>query len=170
MFLSAISFAQENEKLQWEENRPLTWNDFKASPKKSVAYEASTNSGILFSWNYSTESGEPVLEFEIITNFYPNSSWVKDVEETEYLLAHEQLHFDISELHARKLRKAIDEYKLGRNIRKDLNQLYEQVEQERVRMQNRFDAETSHSRNKEAEARWRKFVSEELQRFRKYKD
>lgn len=167
---SGISFAQEKEKIEWLANGPLTWNDFKAAPKNSVPYEANTNSGITFSWSYSTESGKPVLEYEVFSFFYPQSSWVKEVEETQYLLRHEQLHFDITELHARKLRKAIDQYKMGSNIKKELNQLYEKIERERVKMQNRFDAETNHSRNKEAEAKWRKFVLEELQRFNRYKD
>lgn len=170
LLLTAFAFAQEKEKLEWNENRPLTWNDFKAEPKESVPYEANTNTGILFSWNYSTESGEPVLKYEVLSNFYPESSWVKNVEETNYLLGHEQLHFDITELNARKLRKAIDEYKPGRNIRKELNQLYEQIEQERVKMQNRFDVETNHSQNKEAEAKWRKFVLEEIKDLEEYID
>lgn len=170
LFFTGISNGQEKEKLPWEENRPLTWNDFKAIPKKSVPYEANTNSGILFSWNYSTETGKPVLEYEIVSNFYPASSWVKEVKESKHLLGHEQVHFDITELHARKLRKAIDDYEMGRNIRKELNQLYEQIERERVKMQNSFDLETNHSRNKDAEAKWRKFISEELIRLKNYKD
>lgn len=170
LFLTGISNGQEKEKLQWKENRPLTWKNFKARPKKTVPYEANTNTGISFSWKYSTESGFPVLEYEIVSNFYPESSWVKNVEESEYLLGHEQVHFDITELHARKLRQAIDNYKMGKNIKQELNRLYENIERERVIMQNSFDLETNHSRNKDAEAKWRKFVSEELRRWKKYKD
>ena len=82
----------------------------------------------------------------------------------EYLLAHEQLHFDISELHARKLRKALNEYEIGRSIRQDLKSLYNRIESERVSMQNRFDKETSHSENREEEMRWRKFVAARIRK------
>lgn len=164
------SFAQKHEKIEWEEGQKLSWADFKGIPKKELAYEANTNSGISFSWNYSTESGKPVLKYEVVTNFFPQLSWVKEDEKDNYLLGHEQLHFDISELHARKLRKAIDEYKAGRNIRRDLNRLYERIEKERVAMQNEFDAETNHSTNKEAEIRWRRFVKKELNRLGAYRD
>ena len=35
-------------------------------------------------------------------------------------------------------------------------------------MQNRFDKETSHSENKEAELRWRKFVASKLAEYEDY--
>lgn len=146
----------------------LTWEDFKAQPDKSNSYSANTNSGISYSWNYSTASGKPVLEHEVFTNFYPNLSWVKQIQDEEYLLAHEQLHFDISELHARKLRKALDGYEIGRNIRLDLKRIYKRIEAERDSMQNQFDKETSHSENKSAEMRWRKFVGDELESLKDY--
>lgn len=171
-FILAVdsSFSQQQEKIEWMEGQKLTWADFKGTPKQGVAYEANTNSGISFSWNYSTESGQPVLKYEVVTNFFPQLSWVKEQEEDEYLLGHEQLHFDISELHARKLRKAIDEYEPGKNIRRDLNRLYESIEKDRVAMQNLVDAETIHSTNKEAEAVWRKLVKKELAKLRAYRD
>lgn len=169
LFAADNSFSQEHEKIEWKQRQKLTWDDFKGTPKKAVAYEANTNSGISFSWNYSTESGQPVLKYEVVTNFFPQLSWVKDNEKDLYLLGHEQLHFDISELHARKLRKAIDEYEPGRNIRRDLNRLYEKIEKDRVAMQNLFDVETNHSTDKEAETQWRIFVKEELDRLSGYR-
>ena len=121
-----------------------------------------------YSWNYSTSSGKPELAHEVKSNFYPDLSWVKEVNNPAYLLAHEQLHFDITELHARKLRKRLAEYEIGRRIRQDLKKLYNSTEAERVAMQNRFDEETSHSENKEAESRWRKFVAFQLADYEDY--
>ena len=105
LFFSITFSQEEQEKIKWQANRHLTWNDFKAAPDTTLSYSANTNSGISYSWNYSTATGVPVLEHEVFTNFYPNRSWVQDdIHDEEYLLGHEQLHFDISELHARKLR------------------------------------------------------------------
>lgn len=164
-----ISFSQEKEeKLNWQEDRPLTWEDFKAIPDNTESYSANTNSGMSYSWNYSTASGQPVLEFEVFSNFYPGLSWVKQIENEDYLLAHEQLHFDISELHARKLRKALDEYEIGRSIRQDLKRIYNSIDAERSAMQNQFDRETSHSENRKAEMQWREFVKKELAKLQNY--
>ena len=166
LFLSAIGFSQE--KIEWREERPLSWNDFKAEADSEISYTANTNSGISYSWNYSTATGEPILEHEVHAFFYPEKSWVKTAEMEDYLLAHEQLHFDISELHARKLRKAIENYEIGRTIRQDLKRIYNQIEKERLNMQNLFDEDTSHSENKEAEMKWRRFVQEELKKLSRY--
>ena len=168
LVFSVIGFTQEKqEKIQWQEGS-LSWQDFKAKPDHSNSYSANTNSGMSYSWNYSTASGEPVLNYEIAANFYPNLSWVKEVQNKVYLLAHEQLHFDISELHARKLRKALEDYEIGRTIRQDLKRIYNRIESDRVAMQNQFDKETSHSENSSAEMRWRQFVADELKELEKY--
>lgn len=166
---SLNSFSQERkEKIRWQEDRPLSWEDFKAEPDDSTSYSANTNSGITYNWDYSTATGRPVLNHEVSSNFYPKLSWVKDVEDKEYLLAHEQLHFDISELHARKLRKALAEYEIGRNIRLDLKRIYNKIETERSLMQKQFDKQTQHSENRKAEMRWRELVAKELEKLKKY--
>lgn len=169
LFSSIFFFGQnKNEKIRWSTERPLTWEDFRATPEESNRWSANTNSGISYSWSYSTASGEPVLIHEVFSNFYPNHSWVKKVRDKEYLLAHEQLHFDISEIHARKLRKALSNYEASESIKKDLKKIYKNVEAERVAMQKKFDAETAHSEDRQAEYRWRKFVALKLKELAAY--
>ena len=165
MLLLFNLYSQNNEeKIKWQKQSPLSWDDFRAEPDTTNSYSANTNSGIGYSGNYSTSSGKPILQFEVFSSFYPEKSWVKDISDEEYLLAHEQLHFDISELHARKLRKALKNYEIGRTIRQDLEKIYNRVESERVSMQNKFDRETSHSENKTAEMKWRNFIQLELKK------
>lgn len=159
-----LNAQDSQQKIHWEKNRPLSIADFKANPPENLDYEANTNSGISYSWTYATNTGEQVLNYDVKSNFYPNLSWMRDVEEEAYLLAHEQLHFDISELHARKLRKLLSEYVIGRTVRRDLKYLYTTVEKQRIAMQEKFDKETDHSQIKEQEFRWRKYLLKELQR------
>lgn len=170
VLMSISTYSQKDEKIAWNENSALTWEDFRAEPDKTADYVASTNSGISYTWNYSTASGEPVLEHEVITNFYPNLSWVKDLdpEDSAHILAHEQLHFDISELFARKLRKALDEYEIGRNIRLDLKKIYSDIERKREEMQRLYDLETSHSQNREEEIKWQKLIAQQLKQLVKF--
>ncbi len=166
-FFFIYPVQDKNEKVTWKENQPLMWKDFKAKAPKNNKYEANTNSGVSFSWSFISKNGKTQLKYEVHSNFYPYSSWVK--EENAYLLAHEQLHFDISELHARKLRNALKEYIIGagndKKIKKELNQLYNTLEKERVIMQKAFDSETNHSLDHEEERKWQAFVKEELKRF-----
>ncbi|MFD1095421.1 DUF922 domain-containing protein [Salegentibacter chungangensis] len=165
--------AQEKqEKMSWDENRPLTWEDFKGEAPKDRAYkfQANSSTGIAYDWYYGHKNGEPILRYSVTSNFYPNLSWVRNPEDKVYLLAHEQLHFDISELHARKLRKAMDEYEIGRNIRRDLLRLYNTIEKERQEMQKAFDVETHNGMYKDVESRWRNFIAEELKKLEQYKN
>ncbi|MDT0688417.1 DUF922 domain-containing protein [Salegentibacter sp. F188] len=171
LFYSSFVFAQtEKEKIQWDKNRPLTWNDFRGKPSPSKDYKASTNSGMSISWSLS-ETGNKValVDYEVKANFYPDQSWKKeDIRKKDYILAHEQLHFDISELHARKLRKALAEYKDGKNVEKELTAIYRKFENERRKMQSDFDAESVHSQIEEEELKWREYVKQQLEQYKAY--
>ena len=109
LLFQTIPLNIEKEKILWSESYKLSWADFQAKPNIGSGFVASTNSGISFSYSfsYSEEKGDFDLDFTIQSNFYPTLSWYIASEVTENTLKHEQTHFDISELHARLLRKKI---------------------------------------------------------------
>lgn len=156
-------------KMQWNENRQLTWNDFQGEPNRGDDFVASTNSGISFSFSYQTRNGKMTMDYEVLCNFYPELSWYKPDLVTPYILKHEQTHFDISELFARKLRKAMAETTFSNNPKEEVNALYEVIEKARQAMQNKYDEESEHSKNKTAELQWREFVAQELQAYDRWK-
>lgn len=167
LFLVAFSGLQaqhDPEKIFWQDE-PLSWADFKAAPVKESPFQANTNAGISYSWNLKNDNGVISLNYEVYSFFNPHSSWVVPTSKSTHLLNHEQLHFDITELHARKLRKALKDLKveqLGKDPKAMLKSLYIKIEKERSAMQQQYDKESNHSMNKEAEAKWQKFVKEEL--------
>ncbi len=166
--LSFSAFSQyDPDKIYWIPDG-LTWEDFKAPPVKESKFDANTNAGLSFSWGVKNNNGDIELTYEITSYFNPYLSWVKVESDNDYLLKHEQIHFDITELHARKLRKKLAELNSG-NLSKDpkgvLNRIYQAVEKERSNMQLQFDKETRHSLDKDGEARWRHFVRAELLRY-----
>lgn len=156
-------------KLQWTEGKQLTWEDFQGIPNVGADYVASTNSGISFSFSYQVSDGEMTMEYEVLSNFYPKLSWFKPTKVSDYILKHEQTHFDITELFARKLRKAMAETSFSNNPKKEVNAIYDQVERARRKFQNQYDAETDHSKNKSAELQWRLLVAQELQKYDRWK-
>lgn len=170
-FLGAT--AQQNaDKIFWKENA-LTWEDFRAEPDRNSTFQANTSAGLSYSWGIRNENGAVTLKYEVESYFNPNNSWVfPESRGSEYLLSHEQLHFDITELHARKLRKKLSGIKvedLSKDPRKELNRLYKNIETERNAMQLKYDRETNHSINREAEASWQIYVRKELKKYGKYK-
>lgn len=154
--------------MSWDETKLLTWADFLGSPDTDTHFHASTNSGISYSWSLNRANGKNEFVYEVKSNFYPNLSWVKGGKDNPNLLAHEQLHFDISELHARKFRKAIKEYRINENIKQDLRDIYYQIESQRQEMQRRYDAESNHSMKEDVQHTWQEFVRLELRKYSRF--
>jgi len=173
-FLQAtFSFSQNNEEnyKHYKVYPTLSWNDFLVRPVAEFdnKFSASVSTGLDFKWDYNIENAQQNFSYKVRARLYPASSWVFEHKRDSALLVHEQLHYDITELYARKLRKIISEYKLGRNIRKDLKAIYQDVEASRQEMQAVYDKESGHSKNKEQQQIWNKKVDSLLQAYQTYK-
>lgn len=163
LILCTSATTDDPTKILWSETYKLTWSDFKGTPDEESDFVASTNSGMSFSFSYSLRNDEVSYNFTNESFFYPQMSWYKKGGVSDYILAHEQTHFDISELHSRIFRKRMEEGEFTKNIKVEVNELYKKVESERIAMQSRYDLETNHSQISEAENRWRNYVAEQLQ-------
>ena len=106
-----LGFARSSneETMTWNESRKLTWADFKAQPNYDSNAVALTASGITFGYSVKT-SGKRIVDFSttVEAHFYPKKSWHFKDKSDAYILGHEQLHFDITELYARKFRQQLD--------------------------------------------------------------
>lgn len=163
--------VQSNEPVRnWSESYKLSWKDFEGNPDNNSGAAATTASGIIFGYSMQ-ETNTEVVSFttEIHAQFYPEKSWFKPKLATIYLLAHEQLHFDITELHARKFRYEVSLLKVSKTIKNDLKALNKKINKQLALMQQAYDGETSHSRNKEAQVKWNAYIAKELQKLEQYK-
>lgn len=170
LLFMTITTPAEEEKIQWSEDRKLTWADFKGAPNGSQEFVASTNSGVSFSFSYSERNGVTKVDYEIYSNFYPNLSWYRPEKVSDYILAHEQLHFDISELHARKIRKEFSDIPRDRDFKEKAEAIYNRMEGERRSMQRQYDFDSDHSNIDEEEYRWRSYVAEQLKVYDNWKE
>ncbi len=136
---------------------------------RSASFVASTNTGISFQYSYSLKSGAVNVEYSVESFFEPEGSWFLAERVTPYILKHEQAHFDISELHARILRKNLDGKKFTKRIKSEIESIYQKVEQQRRAMQTKFDVESDHSRNEEKEAFWQKYIANQLAQYHAWK-
>ena len=74
---------------------------------------------------------------------------------TPEMLKHEQLHFDITAIAARKLVTTIMNTALTADgFANELEALQKQIEKDRTAMQQQYDKETNHSRNREKQKEW----------------
>ena len=90
---------------------------------------------------------------------------------TDYILAHEQGHFDITEIYARKLHKELLDYKFNRKtFRQDVNAIYDRVVKEKENFQFAYDGLTDHSRNKTVQEEWLQKIEQLLAETEPYAD
>ena len=161
-------FAQDTtDKIYWEQDG-LKWADFRGTVNKDSKFDANTNAGLSFAWGLRSENNVIEFNYDVSSYFNPLLSWVKPESDKAYLLKHEQLHFDITELHARKLRKKLSEVNsisLSKDPKAIINRIYQEVENERKNMQLQFDKDSKHSLDKEGEARWQNFVRAEMVKY-----
>lgn len=88
----------------WNSQRKLAVSDFKATAKDKE-FVAATNS--YFGYSTSILPKENMVLIEVDTYFDCKSSYFKDNLNQAIVLEHEQLHFDITELYARKFVKRL---------------------------------------------------------------
>lgn len=155
--------------IKWTDGQQIDWSVFKGKPDPSSPYDAQLNSGVRYSYSYESKNGNVKVNFDVFCYMDPNLSWSKKGKQTDYLLGHEQLHFDISELHARKLRKALQEYDFSKNPQKEVEKIFNRITKDRQDMQNKYDKETDHSKNRPEQAEWADFVAQQLAELNAYK-
>ena len=171
IFLLFLNVASNDEvTILWDEDKKLTWADFRGAIDSNTDAVAVTASGITFSFSVK-QSNDTFVSFEAEANahFYPEKSWYIKEKGDAHILAHEQLHFDITELHVRRLRYAISKVKVSQRIKEDLRGLHENANVELAKMQNAYDTQSQNSIDKEQQAIWSEFVKDELNKFRAFR-
>jgi hypothetical protein len=143
------SVEETAEFIPWREERLLTWDDFQGPPKRNTDAVASTSTSLGIS--YQIVNGE--LTYQITCNFSKPKSWGS--LKTDYILAHEQAHFDITEIYARKLHEALSAYKLNRaTYQQDIGEIYNAIVEGKESMQHAYDGESDHSRKRQPQMDW----------------
>ena len=156
------SIAQDT--IYWRGNYKLKWTDFQGKIDSNSKFWAVSNPGI----KYFLSANEDSFSVNVICFFIKSRSWSK-LKSSDTLLMHEQAHFDIAELFARKLRKYFSEYKFNYpTIGKDIDNLFLLNKQERTKMDNLYDKETDFSRNRKQQLLWIKKLKTELNKLQKY--
>lgn len=160
----SVSKAQDYETIVWAKDRKLTWKDFKGTPPEDSGAAAITGSGITYKFSTYYRGGKRRVEFNVSTFFYPNSSWYRPHLCNDLILGHEQLHFDITEIYARKMRKELDSTSFSKNIKEEVRAIYKRINKELNDFQNLYDASTNYSRNEEQQIIWNKKIADALRR------
>lgn len=161
--LGFLGFGQEIEEgILWSPEKRLTWTDFKGKIPPAAVPAATTASGISYSYTANLIYHEVELDFEVNAYFYPNESWYKPKVCDEITLSHEQLHFDIAELFARKMRNKLERTSFSDNVKEEIRKIYQETLKDLQEYQDLYDWETDFSRNRGKQLEWNDKIANAL--------
>lgn len=162
------SHAQMNKKLAkdtiiWKKDSLLVKENFQAKHPvvKAPAY---TTSSIYF---YSDDKSRNLL-YHVEALFIKSKSYMKD--SSLYALNHEQLHFDICEVNARRLRQMIKEkdFTKVKNAVSEIQKMANKAMKDFRSEETEYDRDTQHGINSAKQHLWDEKVAKELSDLEKY--
>jgi hypothetical protein len=159
--------------ITWKSNYLLTWNDFQGDPGKNVYARAQTSYKIeIVPRNVLVDSEDNIQGVEKLTveaQFYKKKSFKALSNYTASLLRHEQLHFDIAELYARKIRARFTELKAAKEAKFSLYwENYSVLWKECRALQKEYDTTTNHGRELYINKKWDATIKQELELLAKF--
>lgn len=158
--------------IEWSEKK-LTWEDFREDNTTEKYYKkaaARISSTIRVRRSDTISNNRMTVRIHAVMR--PYHSWVrKRAVGNGKVLAHEQDHFEITELFARKLRKALSEATFsGSNYPQKMEKLIKQFRKDLSSMQYQYDEETSHGANEQLQRWWHYFIINRQEELNNYKN
>jgi hypothetical protein len=166
IFTITYSSAQTTaeSKLEWNEFYQVKWSDFQGKPSEYSHGDAATAVQIKAKPFYIKNE----IHYDVWAYFNREQSWVR--HHSQELLEHEQLHFDIAELYARKIRKEIIRLKNNNvNDVETINAAIKVLLAESDKMDIQYDAETLHGSFPKKQAKWASKIKQEMAELEQYK-
>ncbi|MGL1885485.1 MAG: hypothetical protein OCD76_03130 [Reichenbachiella sp.] len=138
-----------NRKILWDENKPLTVDDFEGYTNLFSHYDGAISSYL----NYEFDEKDQLIKLNAICN--SAYSWINPWDRDSYfLLQHEKYHFNITEMVARMARKAvIDTLKNGAD-KEGVLTIINRHKQIKNKWQTQYDNETDHSVISDMQGYW----------------
>ncbi len=155
--------GQDTDEIRWSQKSELEYSDFKGNVPGNSPWAALTASYIYFT--YSTTNGK-ISTLKVYASFKKNESWIKNARAD--VLAHEQLHFAITEYYARKLYNEAQQLKTQSGNAAAANALFNAVNKECDQMQESYDSDTNHGVNTVTQEKWRVRVATLMKQYEPY--
>lgn len=166
-----VEVAMPDGVIVWSAARPLAWEDFRGMPPRRLD---GAQSALGYGYAIGCRSG--VLRSRIVTYFAPARSWVVHRISSSGLasrvgIRHEQTHFDLKEVFARRARKRLLEL-TDPSTRSDdaLNTIAETVFKAERAEQDRYDVRTGNGEDLDQQEEWARRVAADLAALKDFAD
>lgn len=162
----------------WKDDRPLSLKDFKIeknnTPRLDSNITALTRTGITYYLSTGKYPGK--VQITVIATVHKAHTYMKEkvlsftTEGREWLLHHEQKHFDISEIFARRAARDLQTLKLTKNYRNEITQFVTKKFKEADAYQRLYDKETKNGEDIPAQEQWNAVIEKQLKELESYKN
>jgi len=153
--------SPEGDTIYYSAGRPLTWTDFKDRPRDEH-FEAEILPVMGYTERNQVVKGIIYVDMAIKVSVAKSDCWVKGVKDN-YILNHEQRHFDIEKIASERYKKKLLTMKLPTdNFYGPINVEYLEALRDANRMQKQYDAETKHGQDRVAQAQWNEEIDKKL--------
>jgi hypothetical protein len=144
----------------WSPER-LTWQDYQGEANYHLEDVAALTSSGIVSWK-GCKNGK--IDFEIRAYLDKKESWVKPEAYTSYHLSHEQGHFDITEIYARRLDVALKERAFDCGEEEEFEEFINLFLEDWQRTQKQYDLDSGFSTYPTQQAIWLEKIRNEIAR------
>ncbi len=156
--------------IQWSPDKKLSWSDFKGTADAEDPADALTYTTHQSSFNAFGVGNRFHVESDVVCCFIKDKSWVKKGMQTDYLLNHEQRHFDLAEAGAREFRKQLKTaHFTAENFHKEVQRITIEMDQKYKKLQQQYDQESDHSRIEGKQKEWDEKIDAMLKALEEYK-
>ena len=152
-----------SEVIYYNAGKKLVWNDFKGAPVITGPVAAMTMSGFGYKAELKALGNTGNLNISVYCYFSKPKSWVKPDKKTQYILNHEQHHFDISYIAAsiffNKLKSSTITLANHKTV---LPAIYKECLDIMNDMQDKYDGQTKNGQLKDMQEKWDQTLEEKL--------
>ncbi len=163
VFWTEQTSMSASENIYYKSDVKLNWQNFKGTPPPPSSVAAITSSGFGYKGNIETLGKLSTINIAVYCYFNKNKSWVRPTKTTNYILNHEQRHFDASYLAASIFMQKLKNTAITvANFNSVVPQIYKECCAILNTLQHTYDSETMNGQIADKQEKWNKYFNENI--------
>lgn len=145
---------EKGDTIFWSPTRKMTWTDFKGEMPKNTKYSAQIFNNFEYLAPLKLEDGILTIALQMKVYMLKSASWTSSTSLSDYSIAHEQLHFDLTKLIVERFKERAKQILTVDNYDSELQLLFIEMYREMNHVQKEYDDDTNHSINTFSQQKW----------------
>jgi hypothetical protein len=152
-----VCYSQTDHMAEW--GKPISYDDFQAKPDN--ADTAAAWISVTIELGYVPDK-QGILKFQSRALMDKSQSWIKLQHRRNNVLVHEQGHFDLAHIIAKKLETNLKDEGYTKDQVPRIEQVYDQFLQLLNDLETQYDRQTKGGLNREQQEKWNEQIQKDL--------